>query len=181
MSHIKLNNFAGLYPRIPATKLPVSAALAAANVDFGYGHLQSVRSCYKLRDLPMVARALYSQDGLRFYAWPEDVDCVASPTRAGAAHDRLYYTTADDFRVTPLSLATPTGSAPSVSYRVGVPRPTVAPAINVVHPAAIPTPVAEVNKVPEDTYTERLASAQKALEESVKANTTLTTETRAYT
>lgn len=181
MPTLKLDNFTGLYPRVPATRLPASAALAAANIDFGYGQLQSLRSGYKLRDLPLAAKSLYSQDGLRFYAWDEDVNCVESPMRAGEAHDRLYYTTANDFRVTLMSLATTAGGAPTVSFRAGVPRPTVAPSITVVHPAAVPIPVAEVNKEPPDTYSDRLAAAQKAMEESVKANTTLTTETRAYT
>lgn len=181
MLPINLNTFTGLYPRTADTRLPSNAASAASNIDFAYGHLQSLRSSYKLRDLPFAARSLYSPDGLRFYAWEEDVNWVESPMRAGEAHDRLYYTTPSDFRVTLISLASTAGFSPSASYRVGVPRPSTPPAISVKHPDPIPVPVAEVNKEPADTYKERLESAQKAMEESVKAKTTTSTETRAYT
>lgn len=181
MSAINLNKFAGMYPRVSATSLPSNAALTAGNVDFAYGHLQSLRGAYKLRDLAVAARSVFSQDGLRFYAWAEDVDCLMSPMRAGDSHDRLYYTTESDFRVTLMSAATTAGRPPAFSYRVGVPRPTVAPAISVVHPPSIPAEVAEVNKSPADTYEERLKAAQADLDASIKANTTLSTETRAYT
>ena len=180
MTTISLTKFAGMYPRIPTTSLPSNAAATAANVDFGYGYLQSLPDGYKLRDLGVAARSLFSEDGLRFYAWQEDVDCVMSPMRAGAAHDRLYFTTPTDFRVTPMSLATTDGRPPSTSSRVGVPRPTLAPTVTVTHPQDLPIPVAEVNNVPEDTYAERLKAAQTAAQDSLKANTVLTTETRAY-
>lgn len=181
MQPLTLSTFIGLYPRIEATRLPSNAAQSASNIDFAYGHLQSLRAPYKLRDLAIAARSLYSEDGLRFYAWAEDVDCVPSPMRSGDAHDLLYYTTGSDFRVARLSMATTAAMPPTSSYRVGVPRPTVAPTVTVVHPAAIVVPTAEVQKEPADTYEERLKTAQQAMKDSVAAGTVITTETRAYT
>lgn len=177
---LKLDTFTGLVPRVPATRLPANAALVAENIDFGYGELVSLKGPFKLFDLAVPALSAYSEDGLRFYAWPEDVDAVASPYQNGEAHDRLYYTTNDDFRVTPLSLATQGGAPPDASYRVGVPRPTRAPAITVVHPTPPVAPIATVDPQPSDTYATRLTAAQAALNASTAADTKTTTETRAY-
>lgn len=178
---MKLGPFAGLFPRVPETALPANAATIAENIDFAYGELRSLRSDYKIRDLNVPAQSLWSEDGLRFYAWTEDVDAVVSPLQNGPANDRLYYTTPTDFRVTPRSMATTGGSVPTLSYRVGVPRPTSAPRVTVEHPKMPDTEKATVDAEPADTYESRLAAAQATLDAKALATNQLDTETRAYT
>lgn len=178
---LNLNSFSGLQPRIPATSLPSNGATVAENIDFSSGELQSLRADFKLRDLAVAAQSVFSEDGMRFYAWSEDVNPVPSPLQSGVSHDLLYYTSNDDFRVTRLSLATPNGAAPSTSYRVGVPRPKVRPVVTVVHPAAPTSPIATVSATPADTYEVRLEAAQKALNAAQIGSTQSATLTRAYT
>lgn len=178
---LKISRFAGLLPRVDETALPINAAVIAENIDFGYGQLVSLKGDFKLRDMSIAARSIFSEDGLRFFAWPEDVNCVISPMQSGLASDRLYYSTANDFRVTLMSLATIGGAPPSSSYRVGVPRPAVAPVVTIVDPPLPDVGVAVVDSAPADTYAARLEAAQAALKSSVEANTKITTETRVYT
>jgi hypothetical protein len=175
-----LKQFSGLLPRVPDTALPMGAAIAAENIDFGYGELRSAKGLFKMRELAIAARKVFSDDGLRFYAWPTDVDAVVSPLQSGDASDRLYYTSGTDFRVTLLSLATIGGSTPTTSYRVGVPAPTVGPLVTVEHPADPTPPVATVDPDPPETYQERLSSAQDAATAAFNATVHVDTETRSY-
>lgn len=177
---LNLSTFQGLIPRVPATSLPANAAVVASNIDFSSGQLQSLKADFKLSDMAIAARTVFSEDGLRFYAWPDDVDAVPSPLQAGAAHDLLYYTNGSDFRVTYLSLATLNGAPPATSFKVGVPAPTVAPAITVVHPTPPAAGTASVDALPADTYASRLVAAQAALNAANTAAVKTTTETRAY-
>lgn len=180
MPGLKLGPFTGLFPRVPDTALPSNAAIKAENIDLAYGELRSLRGDYKLRDLNVAAQSIFSEDGLRFYAWAEDVDAVVSPLQNGPANDRLYYTTPTDFRVTPRSMATIGGGSPTVSFRVGVPRPTVAARITVTHPTAPAAAQAEVSPEPESTYTDRLKAAQATLDAKMLAEVQWDTETRVY-
>jgi len=177
---ISLRKFAGIYPRVNPTDLPANAALVAENIDFGYNELRSVAGDFRMRELAIAAQSVFSEDGLRFYAWTEDVDAAVSPLQSGDASDRLYYTTGSDFRVTPISLATLGGSTPTTSFRVGVPRPTKAPRVDVVHPPEPAPPEVEVDAEPADTYETRLAAATEAKMAAFKAAKQYTTETRAY-
>lgn len=180
MAGLKLGPFTGLFPRVPDTALPSNAAIIAENIDFAYDELRSLRQDYRLRDLNVAALSLFSEDGLRFYAWAEDVDAVVSPLQNGLANDRLYYTTASDFRVTPRSLATIGGNAPTTSYRVGVPRPTKAITVSVEHPTAPSAEKATVEAEPAATYAERLKAAQATLDAKAISGAQWDTETRVY-
>jgi len=177
---LALKSFGGILPRVPDTALPWGAALVARNIDFGYGELRSAKGNFMLRELAIAARTVFSDDGLSFYAWTDDVNAVVSPLQSGDAHDRLYYTSGKDFRVTLLSLATLGGSTPTASYRVGVPRPTLGPRVEVVPPQEPAAPVATVDPEPAATYPERLKSAQDASDSTFKASKQVDTETRAY-
>jgi hypothetical protein len=177
---LNLNKFLGLIPRVPATLLPANAALLAENIDFSSGQLQSLKADYKLRDMTIAAKSVFSEDGLHFFAWPFDVDAVPSPLQSGLSNDLLYYTTGAEFRVTRLSQAPINGAPPSSSYRVGVPRPSTAPAVTVVHPVAPTAPKASVAADPADTYTARLQAAQAAMD-AAAGQVKIETATRAYT
>jgi hypothetical protein len=177
---LDLDTFKGIIPRADATALPANAAVIAENIDFSTGKLQSLKADFKLRDLALAAQSVFSTDGLRFYAWASDVDAVQSPLQSGTSNDLLYYTTGSDFRVTRISLAPVNGAAPTSSYRVGVPRPSAAARITVVHPTPPAAPVATVEPLPADTYDARLKAAQAASDATFSASVKTTTETRAY-
>lgn len=179
MQPFKIDKFQGVFPRTPTTLLAPNAATVANNIDFAYGELRSLKGDFNLRTLGIAAQSVFSDDGLTFMVWNEDVNAVVSPLQAGASSDRLYFTTASDFRVTNRSLATIQGTTPS-SSRVGVPKPTAAPRVTVVHPALPTTAAATVAAEPTDTYAARLTAAQAAASALTIANTNTTTETRAY-
>lgn len=181
MTALVLKQFTGMVPRIPPTQLPPNMAKEADNCDFSTAELVSLKGDYKLRDLANAARSLFSEDGLRFYTWPEDVDAVISPLQYGAASDNLYYTTDSDFRVASRRLVNINGGVPGGSKRVGVPKPTAKMQITVEHPKE-PTPdEAKVDPEPADTYASRLASAQEAQKNMTQSATRVDKQVRAYT
>jgi hypothetical protein len=130
---IKLDQFSGLIPKTPASLLPGNAATVAQNCDFGYGELRNTNDGAALTALANAAQSIYTEDGLLFFSWPTDVNAARSPIAADQ-WNRLYYTNGSDFRVASRDLMTTTGGAPAASYRVGVPRPTVAPTLSAVQP-----------------------------------------------
>lgn len=139
MAGIKFDRFLGLVPRTPAALLPQHNAIIAENCDFAYGELHNTRGGALFRTMTNAVRSVYTDDGQVFYTWDEDVDAVRSPL-ARDLFDRIYYTTATDFRVASRSGMSPTGGRPSVSYRVGVPRPTVPPVLAEGPPIVLPPP-----------------------------------------
>jgi len=206
MQPVKIDQFGGLYPRYPSTALPPAGATAAQNIDFSFANqLVSLNGDFNMKTLAQACQYIWSEDGLRFYSWPNDTDAVISPLGSGVANDRLYYSSlTGGIQVTSRSLATVFGNAPTAVYSVGVPRPTVAPAVTVVLPtmptgapasaADIAAEQAKANAVPyqpaatyyarlqavQDQSASDLASAQAARDAVVQANAQIYTETRAY-
>jgi hypothetical protein len=131
---MRMNTFSGIVPKLPATLLPGDAATVAQNCDFGYGELRNTNDGVQLSTLSNAAQSIYTEDGLLFFSWPSDVNAARSPIAADP-YNRLYYSNGSDFRVASRDLMTTTGGVPAASYRVGVPRPTVAPVL-----AATPAP-----------------------------------------
>ena len=130
MNPIRLNQFSGLIPRMPDSLLPPNSASQAQNCDFAYGELRTTANDFLIKTLSNSAASVYTDNGLMFYSWPDDVNAVRSPL-ANDPFDRLYYTTPDDFRVTSRSGMRANGGVPASSYRVGVPRPVSAPLLSV--------------------------------------------------
>lgn len=132
MTGFKLDRFLGLIPRVPDSLLPPSNASKASNCDFAYGELRNTKTDSFYRILANKPASIYTDDGVTFYSWTEDVNAVRSPL-ANDTHNRLYYTTPTDFRVTErtgeLSTMTAFGGPPKASYRTGVPRPATAPVL----------------------------------------------------
>ncbi len=137
MKPIKFDKFAGLLPRSPEQLLPEIAATDAKDCDFTYSELRSLRSDYLLRQLSNSAISVFSEDGLRFFSWDSDTDAVLSPVANGDAAGLLYFTNGTEFRMCARSAASTSGGAPGTSYKVGVPRPTAAPAILIANTTAI--------------------------------------------
>lgn len=133
MTAIKFDRFAGLIPRTPESLLPPANATVAVNCEFAYGELRSTKNDWPTQTLANAPASLYTETGLTFYSWTDDVDAARSPL-ANDAFTRLYYTTPLDFRVASRAGMGTYGGAPASSYRVGVPKPGAAPTLTV--PAA---------------------------------------------
>lgn len=128
MAGVSMDRFSGLIPRVPAALLPEYNATVATNCEFAYGELHSTKADVFIKNLSNAAASIYTDNGLTFYSWPFDVDAARSPM-ASDKFDRLYFTTPTDFRVTTRSAMTSAGGEPASSYRVGVPRPALAPTL----------------------------------------------------
>lgn len=145
MRAFKIDQFKGITPRSPDHLIQPNEGTIAENCDLAYGQLQSLKGPlqYPAGTLAINAAALWSENGSSGYAGPVDADGVISPLQSGSARDRLYYTTDDDFRVTTRSGATSFGiNQPQQSWRVGVPRPTVTPTIELAIPVEYTAAVA---------------------------------------
>jgi len=140
MVALKYDRFEGLLPRTPAALLPDRAATVAENCDFAYGELRSVRDGFLTLNLVNAAASLYTEDGLSFFSWPDDVDAVRSPL-ANDQFNRLYFTTPTDFRVATRAGMSLQGGVPGSSYRVGVPRPAIAPVLAIPEAPPLDTAV----------------------------------------
>lgn len=125
MAGFKLDRFSGLMPRMSPSLLPRENATIAKNCEFAYGELRNTKGNFNLSAFINSPKSIYTDDGLRFFSWTDDVNAVRSPL-SNDTFNRLYYTTPTDFRVTSRSAMQTNGGQPSTSYRVGVPRPTLA-------------------------------------------------------
>lgn len=130
MTAIKFDRFGGLLPRMPESLLPPSNASAAANCEFAYGELRNTKGDFLAQTLGNSPSSLYTDDGLAFYSWMDDVAAARSPL-SNDPNDLLYYTTPTDFRVAARAGMSIHGGAPASSYRVGVPKPASAPVMTV--------------------------------------------------
>lgn len=130
MAGFKLNRFSGLRPRLPESLLPEGAATVAQNCDFAYGELRNTKNGFAFLNMANAPMSLYTDDGLSFYTWTNDVNAVRSPLAADT-FNRLYYTGDGGFKVTNRLATNRNGGTPSSWYLVGVPKPTVTPVLTV--------------------------------------------------
>lgn len=137
MTAFKLNRFLGRRPRLPDTSLAAYEASVADNCDFAYGELRATRGGLFFRNLANTAKSLYTEDGLTFYSWTDDVDAVRSPL-ANDTFNRMYFTgMAGGMRVANRLGTGLTGGPPASSYLVGVPRIAAAPILAAIAPTPI--------------------------------------------
>lgn len=133
MAGTKINIFSGLVPRLPESLLPERKATIAHNCDFAYGELRNTKGGYLVNTMVNQPLSIYTDDGLTFFTWTADVNAVRSPI-AKDTFQRMYYTDGSTMRVADRRLAQISGGPPGASYRVGVPRATVAPRLTVSIP-----------------------------------------------
>jgi hypothetical protein len=122
---LRIADFTGEIPRLPAHLLPDNAATEAVNCDFAHGELRSLKGLGPVRATAQAVRSVYSDDGLRFFAF-------ASPTRAWRGptikdiYGRVYFENpANGLRVTTADQMQNTNyGAPAEHWRVGMPAPT---------------------------------------------------------
>jgi hypothetical protein len=137
MPAVHIKGFTGIVPRTGATLLQSNQAQIAQNVKLQSGELRSWRK-------PLAAFTPIGANTITIYKyvgpagasawmeWATDVDIVASPI-ADTTDFRIYYTGQGTPKKTNWALATTGAGAKPVSYyEMGVPAPTVAPALSAV-------------------------------------------------
>lgn len=130
MAGLTIKSFLGIRPRIPESLLSEREATIARNCDFAYGELRNTKAGFQLLTLANQPLSLYTDDGLTFYSWDKIVNAVRSPI-AKDMFNRLYYTGDGTMKVADRLSTRINGGPPASSYRVGVPRPTTAPEVEV--------------------------------------------------
>ncbi|QOJ19479.1 MAG: hypothetical protein HRU77_01465 [Gammaproteobacteria bacterium] len=128
MAGFKLNVFSGIRPRAPESLLQENEATDAKNCDFAYGELRNTKGGFEYLTLSNSPKGIYTDNGLTFYSWLNDADAVRSPL-VNDPFDRVYFTQDNLIRVASRTGTRVNGGPPSTSYRVGVPRPSVAPSL----------------------------------------------------
>lgn len=93
MALISDKHFIGEYPRLATYDLPDGAAQQAINVDLQHGDIRGLRGNAPLISVATSSpiRAVYSEDGVNYYAWTQE--CY--PVKSMVAEDqfyRIYYT-----------------------------------------------------------------------------------------
>lgn len=144
MAGFKLNLLSGLRPRLPESLLPEGAATVAENCDFAYGELRNTKDGFGLFTMSNTPASVYTDDGLTYYSWTNDVDAVRSPL-ANDTFNRLYYTGDGGVKVTNRLGQRTDGGAPASAYLVGVHRPTVPPVLTVQQAEQVTTANASIN------------------------------------
>lgn len=133
MSAIKTKTFSGIFPRVPESLLPESAAAVAENCDFAYGELRATKDGFLIGSMSNSPKSIYTDDGLTFFSWEMDVDAVRSPI-AKDPFSRMYFANGDGLYVASRLGANASGGEPAGAYKVGVPRPSAAPQLEAVSP-----------------------------------------------
>jgi len=138
MSHISLEQFSGIAPRIGPTELGPNQAQTASNVKLQSGEIRPWRKptkSYLLGQSGVVSIYKLENTSLSTFKWLEftnDVDVVPGPV-ADVTDFRVYYTGDGTPRKTNWALATTSGAGtkpfPDAYYQMGVPTPTVAPTL----------------------------------------------------
>lgn len=130
MTILSIKTFSGEIPRLPADRLPEGSAQFAQNCDFAHGELRSLKGLgtgFATGVSPV--RALFTDNGLRFFAWNKPTRAYLHPTIGDTAGRVIYQTHGQGVRVAlasnmKLSGAVPT--APTQSWKAGVKRPAAA-------------------------------------------------------
>lgn len=165
---IALVKFGGEIPNVPAHLLPDNFAQQAINCDFSQGRLRPLRQGWLLTTMAAAVKTIYTEDGINFYTWPTETQVFKSPVLRDQ-YNRVYYLDSGVLRVTTTAGMTPAGGPPTASWKVGVPAPTLAPALTVTDRNTFPDyPTATV------AITTWLESAGKRYQEAEAAVTTVT-------
>ena len=150
MATLTFDNFTGIFPRQGKTRLPLGAAVTAADVSFDTGRINSVRGRLDVDDVASNTNSIFKLRNKYWLTSSETLSYVDSPV-VQDSHGRVYIA-GGDF---PVYAADDTGFAgwsasadidsmarmPSLTYRLGVSAPTTAPTVTV---NAIPSAEADV-------------------------------------
>lgn len=142
MALIAYRSFKGEIPAIEPHLLPNGAAQLAENCQFSRGSLQSMKGGSVLGAMQSnPVRGIYSENGLSFYTWSSETLAFRSPI-IDDAYNRVYFLTLSEgiFKVTTNLSMGANGPTPLAgnSFRTGVPRPTVAPTLELMDRTTLP-------------------------------------------
>lgn len=132
MAYFKNTRFSGIAPGVAPRLLAEQFGQTAQNIDFESGRLVPTKQDTDTYTLQNAARrSIYFYRDTNWLEWSEDgVDVVAGPI-PNDTNERLYFTGDDYPRVgTVNSMISGSSGYPVVSYRLGVPAPSGAPAIS---------------------------------------------------
>jgi hypothetical protein len=141
MTTLVFRKFDGEVPRLAAWELPDTAAQVSNLVDHTKGILSPIKTgslVASLTGTTGTVRGVYTEGGALWYSWDAEVFAFKSPV-IGDTYSRMYYLLPGEglFRVAPIP-SSPTGGAPTLAKRVGVPAPTVAPVLTLVDRTQLP-------------------------------------------
>lgn len=93
MTAIPFRSFTGEIPHLPAHELPEGHAQFVSNADLQHAEVRGLRanSVFATTTLSAAVRAVWTDDGANFYAWPYETYVVKSMV-VNDAHFRIYYT-----------------------------------------------------------------------------------------
>ena len=130
MTAVTWRKFNGEIPRLPADRLPEDAAQLARNCEFAHGELRALRALgthYTVNAAAQPCRALFTTDGINFYAWNRPTRAYRHPTIDDTANRILYHKHGEGLKVALVSGMRAMNlqpSEPTQSWALGVTRPS---------------------------------------------------------
>lgn len=134
MATIVYKQFSGEIPNAETHLLPLDRAQLAKNCEFTSGSLRPMRDGVLLQNMVNnPVRGIYTEDGINFYTWTQETYAFKSPV-IDDTNARVYHLTPSvgKFNVSTKLQAAYNGPSPTSGniWKAGVPRPTVAPTLN---------------------------------------------------
>ena len=135
MTTLSIRKFNGEIPRLPADRLPEDAAQTAINCEFAHGELRPLKALgthYTVGATAQPCRALFTADGVNFYAWNMPTRAYLHPTIDDTANRVIYHTQGQKLKVATLAgmkAINLNPEPPSAPFDLGVTRPA-APAVS---------------------------------------------------
>ena len=121
--------FNGEIPRLPTDRLPEDAAQSATNCDFSHEELRALRALgthYTVNAAAQPCRALFTNDGINFYAWNRPTRAYRHPTIDDTANRLIFHKMGEGLKVALASGMTAINlnpTEPAAAWDVGVTRP----------------------------------------------------------
>ena len=141
MTTIKFDTFKGEIPRLPTDRLPVGNAQQAENCTFAHGELRSRKALateWPVHSSARPCRTVFTDDGLRYFAWNKPVRAFLHPTIDDTARRVLYQEHGQGIRVAQtdtMRVMSLEPRPPSESWKVGVKTPIATPTLSGATPA----------------------------------------------
>lgn len=135
MTTLSIRKFNGEIPRLPADRLPEDAAQTAINCEFAHGELRPLKALgthYTVGATAQPCRALFTADGVNFYAWNMPTRAYLHPTIDDTANRVIYHTQGQTLKVATLAgmkAINLNPEPPSAPFDLGVTAPA-APAVS---------------------------------------------------
>lgn len=135
MTTLSIRQFNGEIPRLSADRLPEDAAQYAKNCEFAHGELRPLKALgthYTVGATAQPCRALFTADGVNFYAWSMPTRAYLHPTIDDTANRVIYHTQGQGLKVATLAgmkAINLNPEPPSAPFDLGVTRPA-APAVS---------------------------------------------------